>query len=355
MSLIFREGKYFSWERQPEALCLSEFLLFFKIKNFEDLKDVCPSYERFIKEQDRIRIILQSFLDWPIIHFDDDPMYPVPIHIKRSYSELYEQVLIEAYEHTKGLVSAEDFDKIENFFRQTFRGDILQKLQYSILTSGGEENISLVFAENFRFKSEKGFFNLFSMPKEERHVIVPYSDSGSIFVSDYRQFEFRTFLNLQGKNEFLKDPSIYDSLGSHLQISSNDAKVGIISSLYGSSKNSKIEEFLDKSSLLDRVKSNVFWADEYPVYIPDDSEEGKSVHTITQTISQYRYIERLSNILDLFNNSKSKFIFPLHDSIIASIEEEEFDLASQIVQSMECDVYKVKCYVGPNFKEIEEV
>lgn len=355
MSLIYKEEKYYSWERQDDALSLSEFLLFFKIKNFEDLKTICPSFERFSKERDRVRIILQSFLNWPIRHFDDDPMYPVPIHTKRAYTELYEEVLLEALEYTKDRVSVDDFDRIENFFRFKFRGDALDRLKYDILTSEGQREIRLAFAENFRFKSEKDCYNLFSLPKDDRHVIIPHSESSSIFVADYRQFEFRTFLKLQGKSEFLSDSSIYESLGNHLGIEAKDVKVGMISSLYGTSKNSKIEEFLDKDSLYSRIHSNVFWDNEYPVFIPDDSEKNKSIHTIVQTISQYKYIERLSKILDLLNGKKSKFVFPLHDSVIVSLDDEEIDLASDMVKIMECETYKTKCYIGSNFRDIEEV
>ena len=117
----------------------------------------------------------------------------------------------------------------------------------------------------------------------------------------------------------------------------------------------KFEEFFGKETLLNQIDGNIFWYDDMPVYVPPDDPDGKRVHTIVQTISQYRYLNKLDRILKMLHNKRSKFIFPLHDSIILSLRKDEEEIIDAVFEILEDDVYKIKAYMGPNYRDITEI
>lgn len=331
-------------------------LLFFKIKQFHELKDISSAYEDFDYWDGRVRTILNSFVDFPINFIDDDPWRCIPRSIAENYSEFQEQVLVDSIEWAKGLMNdPEDFVKIQNFFQNEFHGRVLEEMDFEIKTPSGTEEISLSFAENFRFKSNSGFFNIFTIPKASRDIIVPQDQDSIIFAADFRQFEFRTFLKLQGLDDILKSDDIYATIGKELNMGDNP-KVSILAYLYNDKDDRKLESFFKKKDLLSRVDdNNIFWSDEGPVYIPGDHENKKKVHTIIQTVSQYVYLKKLDKILQVLHNKRSQFLFPLHDSVILSLRKDEPEVLESVMDILEDETYKIKCYMGPNFRDAVEI
>lgn len=341
----------FSDSRNDESINLDDLMMFFKIKTESDLEDVSSYYGEFFDCKMKVRNILLSFLDFPIEVGSYDERRLIPDFLWRRYRVSKEDLYRDALDYFSKMVGPENFKKICSFFLK-FQSTIIDKLKYSVTTKNGKAEISLLFAENFRFKSEQDTLNIFNLHKEARDVIIPEKNA-IIFSADFRQFEFRTFLHIQGLDQYLQFENIYEKIGHDLGIH-DDAKSAIISYLYGS-KNVKLESFFQKDSLLEKIESNVFWFNDLPVFIKEDYDPGKKIHTINQTISQYCYIDKLNQILNLMNGKNSKFIFPLHDSIIISLDRGEDFLFDNILDIMEDNVYKVKCYAGDNFRDIEEI
>lgn len=357
MSIFSCNNEIYFWDRKEfeikNGISLLELFLFFKLKGFSDLKDVSPSYEKFLDWDRKIKNISYSFSQFPIKPCDDDPWRMIPKRILEGYNEFKEETLIEGLKWCESQISKEDFVKINLFFKDIFAGNVIKKMDYALKSNNGLGKVSLSFAENFRFKSNSNSFNLFSLKKEDREIVIPQDDNSCIFAADFRQFEFRTFLEIQGMTEYFND-NLYENLGKDLNIKTQDLKVGIIAYLYGNG-NENLEKFFRRNVILQQIKNNVFWYKEMPVYVPEEHTDGKKIHTIVQTLSQYRYLEKLEKILIKLENYNSKFIFPLHDSIIISLRKDEIDLIDDLVNILEDGTYKVKCFIGPNYKDLTEI
>jgi hypothetical protein len=226
-------------------------------------------------------------------------------------------------------------------------------MSYEIFTTHGCERIDLDFSENFRFKSVNGSFGLHSLPKQKRIDIVTHNKDSFLYVVDFRQFEFRTFLYLTGADVDYDELDLYEFYAKKLNLEKNNFKINLISHLYSDSS-SYLNRELSKELILDSISDGFFVANKTPIYV-GGSENKKSIHTIVQTYSYFDYLRKLSKILRLLDNKKSKFIFPLHDCMIFSIEGDEIDIIEQIDTILEDDIYKIKKYIGKNFLEIEEI
>lgn len=353
--------RVYFWDRKENlgqtGVSLSELLLFFKIKQFSNLKEISNSYDDFEYWEARIQTIFRSFANFPMVQDESDIWKCVPRQIAEAYNEAREQVLTEALVFAgKQFPSVEDFEKVQDFFQNQFPGRVIEKMDYPIRTSTGSEDISLTFAENFRFKTVSGSFHLFGLKKELRDMIVPADDDSVLFVADFRQFEFRTFLKLQGMDSFLDDDNLYQNLGKELGMSSSDLKVEIISYLYGQKEDRKLESFFQKKRMLARIEDErIIYTEEGPVFVPSEDNAGKQIHTLVQTVSQYVYLKKLDKILNLLHNKQSKFIFPLHDSVIISLRRDEPEVFDEILEILEDKTYKIKCYMGANFRDAQEI
>jgi hypothetical protein len=355
MTSFPHRGKIYSWGADKQiGIPVDELLLLFKIKKISDL-EFLPTYVEYQASQKKVNNILNSFSNFPINLEPYDAWDLVPTQIVEAYNSSIEALYQSAIDHFEQLAGPEDFKKVEEFFDKTFPKNILSKLEsYFINVSGSPAEVSLKYAENFRFKSDHGFFNLFNLPKVERGKVLPSNEDEFIFMVDFRQFEFRSFLDIQGINQFFNDTNLYEQLGQSLNMDKEDLKVAIISYLYGSRFSDKLEEFFQKNRLVNSAKNSIFWFKDVPVYVGGNVEPGKKIHTIVQTISQYNYISKLEKIFKLLEDKKTSFMFPLHDAMIFSMHNDEIDLIESIVSILEDDVYKVKCYVGPNLLEAEE-
>lgn len=327
-------------------------MLFFKIKQIDDLNYI-ESFNDFTLSKNKIENASKSFYNFPIDHGRYDLVDFIPKQIVDEYIENGNRFYADVVDR---LSDVDDYDAVCNFFQNKFKKNLIKRLQnYKINFSNKDSFVYLKYAENFRFKSEQGFQNIFNIPILERVNVLPNDKNDFIFMIDFRQFEFRTFLKIQGIDSFFGEKKIYEVIGEKLGINSDNVKTSIIAYLYGSKLQPKMEDFFKKQKLISTLKNEIIWIDDYPVFNDKSSDENKKIHTTIQTISQYKYLEKLDRILDLIKNKKSSFIFPLHDSMIFSINKNEIDLIDQIIELAEDEVYKVKSYVGKNLFEVEEI
>jgi hypothetical protein len=225
-------------------------------------------------------------------------------------------------------------------------------LKKEIVVNNGTALTSFLFSENFRFKAAPDSLNVFNLQKENRDVLIPQTEDSIIFAPDFRQFEFRTFLNIQNISSYFEHEQIYEEIGKSLKIA--NPKESIISYLYGS-KNQKFEEFFKKESLIDKIEDEIFWFNGLPIFVMDGYDFGKKVHTIIQTVSQFSYVEKLNKIVDYLSDKKSCFLYPHHDCMVFSIHNSEPEVVDFLIDQMEDEVYKVKCYAGSNYRDILEI
>lgn len=344
------EGQFFVFEDKIEQnLDLKDFFTFFKLKNDNRDQFSFGLNDKFIKKQEfesKFHAILHSFSK--IEDIDEYSMFDlIPFHIFENFAKLNYDFYSTCLNEFKTKSIFNDF--FEFYIKNLELFQITDKIggNYSF----GET--SFEFAENFRFKSKKGTFDLFHLGKEQRSVVECPPDH-FVYAPDYKQFEFRTFLDLIGYNKSIFSESIYNFLGSRMGMPADKAKISSISWLYSPYPNEKLDTEMDKRIILNKIVNGCGHFD-YPVFVGEDSQPHKRIHTIVQTVSQFVYIEKLHRVLSMLKDKRSKFVFPLHDSMIFFIHKSELELTEEIDNLMEDEVYKTKKYIGKNYKDIEEI
>ena len=326
-------------------LDLKDLGVLFKLSDLKSFN--CRSFEDFETIKNKINKFVFSYKDNRINH-NRGIFELIPTFLLKEFLETRTVVLEEIYEN---LQQKSRFSEIEKFFRLKAKTSCIENLKFDIVTSEGSASVDLKFAENFRFKAAHGTLNIFNMPKDKRHIIIPQEDDHFLYCADFRQFEFRTFLMINPcVQEDFNDLNLYQTL----QKKYNVEKQQIIAYMYGQ-HNAALEKIFPTAPLLEKAEGGIFFWRKYPVALQDGVSERKNVHTIIQTISQYIYLEKLRKVLDLLKDKKSKFLYPFHDNMIFSIHKNEKELMKQIKNLLEDDVYFVKEYIGNNLLEVKEI
>lgn len=342
------DGKnaYFAWNKEEvcsEFFELKDFALFFKRKSLQEFSDL-PEFQRFERQKIKFVHWAQTFSDI------SDNFEPIPPYM-----------LLE-FIRAKGALLASWLDQIRNkhiynlflsyyeAHRESF--DVERKMNFKVRTREGFKNVNLKFAENFRFKPEGDTLNLFNMRDVERDLLLP--DEGHfLYVIDFRQFEFRTFLNLVDAPVDFSKENLYEQIGEMAKI--ENPKQELLAYLYSRRVDERIKPYIDKEKIWDNLSEDAFVWREFPVYLNPDYEDNKKLHTIIQTISYFIYLQKLAKILSLLGGKNSRILYPLHDAMIFSIEENEATIIPQISQVLEDEVYKIKQLVGENYSELERL
>lgn len=345
---ILWDKKRFQFEK---CIDLQDLAIFFKIKKFSDLKKEFPeAFFEFEKERSRIETWVDSFSNVGEKNLSNFHLFPKPI--AQNFLRSKKNLLMNFWD---SLHERSQFLNLISFYQESFQlFDVVRKMNYQVRTSTGLKQVNLIFAENFRFKSVPETLNLFHMKKDLRSCIVPWDQDSFIYAVDFRQFEFRTFLMLAGSNIDFEILDLYQEIGNCFGISKNDSKIKLISHIYSDDNSKEFSHFFDKNEIFSRTSGDFFEWDRCPIFV-GRAEEKKKLHTIIQTISYFFYLDRLSEVLKILDKKKSRFIFPLHDSMIFSIHKTELDLIEEIAEILETDIYKIKKYIGPNFLDMEEI
>lgn len=357
--IIPRDDSYF-WGRKDNkvfknSVDLSDIFNFYRVYDIENVASLFSdkNISLYVDSKTRIKNTLKSYNN--IIknknNFSIEEL--VPENLLKEYCHLHIELLKSSHKFLKD--TSNNYDDIIKFFKGFTAANCIKKLNYNIKTTSGIQHIDLLYQANFRMKSRQGCFNFFNMQKKDRSCIIPQDSNSYIFCADFRQFEIRTLCLLNSTIDIdFSNKEIYSDLANKLGMNKDDAKVQIIAYGYGQ-KNDKLDKVLNRKAILDKINNNFFSWRGYPVIVGNKDAESVKIHTVVQTISQYIYIEKLSRILSLLDNKKSKFLFPLHDSIVVSINKEEQGLKQSIVDIMEDDVYKVRQYEGTNFFNLKEI
>ena len=352
------DGVHFYWNKTANAkiensVDLRDIFNFYRIVELNDLASLFPT-ENVVKYHDiknKMRSIFSSY-NIANINIGDYQFYDlIPERFLRELCLSETRILKEGFDFLNEkpwLAEAVDF------FRNFEAMDVLRRMNYEVNTTEGMKKVRLRWQANFRFNSLPGYLNLFNMRKEDRKKIIPHSSDHVIYYADFRQFEVRTFLMLHPhlKIDF-ENRELYAELAGRLGLDLASAKQQIIAYGYGQ-ENKKLDAVLDRKAILENIEGDFYSWNGYPVIFRPKDQDKIKIHTLVQTIAQYKYVEKLNKIMDLLSETRSKFIYPLHDSVILSLHKDEFDLIDQFKNILEDDVHKIQQCLGPNLGELED-
>lgn len=298
--------------------------------------------DQYLFEKKRLMIFLNTYKEVGAKTENKSIFSLVPESIIDSYVQTRLEILNQSLQSLK---KKSCYNELINFFKQ--KEFVLNRLMnYEIKTTSGTEKINLDYAANFRFKAVDGGLNYFHLPKTQREKIIPQSVDDVILYIDFRQFEFRTFLELSEFDIDFSIPNLYDLV----EKKTGYTKQQILAYTYSS--NDRLENIFKKKRILEKINSeNLFVHEMNPILLNDNDEPNKKLHTIIQSISYYRLLKKLLNILLFLSTKKSKLLFPFHDAILVSWNQDEKDVPEKIINLCEDNIYKVKTQTGNTFLE----
>lgn len=341
-----------SWDKKKYSenfYDLKDLAIFFRIKNIFDFASKFDrEYSIYRNEKNKIKKWNLTFQGLNQNNKNNFEIIPGNLAINYLYAknELFYTWInsIKDLQPYKKFLSYYDRNK-ESFF-------LLRDMQYEIYTSEGFQKVNLEFSENFRFKSKHGYYNLFNMPTHSRDEICA-RDKSFIYMIDFRQFEFRTFLNITGADVDFEDLDLYNHIGERLGL--ENPKIELISYLYSSRNDENLEKIIKKNDLIENIKDELYEWNGYPVFINEDFEQNKKVHSIIQSISYLIYLQKFAKIIELLKGYDSKLIYPLHDAMIFNILDSEVELIDKISEILSDNIYKTKEYFGKDLLNVKEI
>ena len=336
------DRKYFS----EDYFDLKVFSTFFKLKEDRDFSIFPEEYSKYQDSLSRARAWIKTF-KVTNVKIRDGKIYPS--RLAQQFLRCKADLLISFHQWMSESSIYEPFLEYYTQHKKSF--DVVGDMHYYLPTLEGEKLVDLVFAENFRFKPNKGTFSLATLKKEGRGIIRA-RENHFVYMADFSQFEFRTFLYLTDSKVDFSSQTIYEDIGEELGI--QDPKIRLISNLYSEKEDLEIKKVVDKNKLVAKLSEEEIVLGQFPVYV-GDSPKNKKIHTVIQTISYFYYLRKLAKVLQHIKDRESSFIFPLHDAMIFSISKDELFLVDEIVEILESEVYKVKSYIGKDLKEMERI
>ena len=347
---------YFYWDKTittpiKNSIDLKDVFNFYRIFEIDEFTSLFSHQEfaNYFAVKKQIKNILYSYKRIGVNTKAYEAYDLIPDYIIKDFFNLEVEVLRKA----KNYIEKKSwYNKLITFFLIFEQINVLRDLNYQIKTTEGFKGVSLLWQANFRFKSYPGYFNLFNLKKEDRDIIIPQDSDHILYHADFRQFEIRTLLSLIPDLDIdFEEKDLYVNFAKKYNLDPKEAKIDIIAYSYGK-ENKKLENIINKQSILENIINELYVWNNYPVVVREEDKENVKLHTIVQTISQYKYLEKLQKILLLLKGKESKFIYPHHDSVIISISKKELDIIPEIRKILEDDVYKIHECVGKNFKEM---
>lgn len=340
----------FTWNKKDnlKSIDLKNLFNTFEIKSISDACEFLDlDYQNFQVYKNKIDAIVNSYKKFEKEYgCKFSVLEVVPKWLFDAFSEEKEKILTDL---SQFFVLNYDIDVLSFFSSEIFSLD--RVLKKNLETLDGPKSLEFQFQKNFRFKNS-GEYNVYNMPKKDRAKIIPQKEDHFLYALDFKQFEFRTFLDLHPNLEIPKSESLYDYYSDFFGLAKEECKVGIISYLYGK-RNDTLDHFFKKNELI--PSDNYFKHDDHVVLIDDRQPENKILHTIVQSISQYRLMEKILNILNLLKDKDSLFLFPLHDELLFSINRDEKDLIPKIKRIIVDEVYQAHEFIGLNYFEMRKI
>ncbi len=234
------------------------------------------------------------------------------------------------------------------------------------------------------------YYNVQNLTRDgdEKKQIVSRFDGGSIFVCDYVSFESKIALYLSEDENFIKKywnrdlhletASIiygpYESIQAEHRKLAKDVNHAMMFGAGEESLLSKLEFLKNPSEALYNIRSflspilnkayrlNTFQKEHgYIVndwgYIINPKKDFAAFSNFIQSSAAEILVDKIFEVKKLFKNKESKFLFPIHDSMIFDISPKEKELFQEIPKLL--SAYKdyffaVSCKFGHNYKNLSE-
>ena len=357
---LIGDDQAFYWNKKinaitPGAIDLKDIFNFYRVKDVGGLSEVFSSenLNEYFRVKQQLQSILRSYRITKIKVSKYGIHELVPERVLKAFLLSEIKVLQDAHGF---LQKKEWYDDVIRFFKsEKCATNVLTHMNFPIRTLDGMTGVNLTWQANFRFNPMPGYLNLFNMQKKDRYKIIPQDEDHVIYEADFRQFEVRTFCMIHPELEVdFSNRELYNDLAEQLGLDPQTAKQQIIAYGYGQS-NERLDKVLNRSAILEGVRDDFYSWNGYPViFRPGDSDKIK-IHTIVQTISNYMYLQKLRDLLAKLSETNSKFMYPLHDSVIISLDKGDEKFIPDLQSILEDDVYKVKQCLGPNLSELKEI
>jgi len=199
-------------------------------------------------------------------------------------------------------------------------------------------------------------FPVLTLKKELRSAIEPHND---YFVElDFNAAELRTLMSLQGKAQPRGDihewniQNIFRGLGTR-----DEAKKRIFAWLY----NPESDDYLcsrayDRESVVQKYftqgQVTTFWNKVIP------SEERTALNYIIQSTCAENVLRQMIKVSNYLKGCKSYVAFPIHDSIVLDLSEEDKERLPEIIEifsNTALGKFKVNIGVGLNFGNLKKI
>lgn len=327
-----------------DCLDLQDIYNFWRIFSLEELQNFLKLDTKYSFYQNKIQNILYSYKNISIDISKYDIKDLVPTYLYNDFLIEKQKIIENAFNWIK---EKKYFPKLEEFFIKNANTNIIKYFNFKLNTTNGLQKVDLLYAANFRFKASPGTLNIFHMPTIERRQIIPQNNNSFLYMADFKQFEFRTFLKIHPNSPYdLNEEKIYEKIAIDLKTNEKDAKNQAISYIYGQ-ENQKLDKILNRRAILDLINDEYFEWNGLPVVITNKDDK-KSIHTIIQTISQYYILSILDKTISLLKKLDSALLYPFHDELIFSINRSEEWVLDEIKNTISNETYKIHEYVGEN-------
>lgn len=206
-----------------------------------------------------------------------------------------------------------------------------------------------------RLTTEENSFPILNLNKQYRGILHPKNDF--LLELDYNAAEVRVFLALSG----IEQPSVDIHEWNRAKFGysdRNEAKNNFISWLYG--KKNVSEEKFKKVYNTDYIKSK-YWdgntvINHYGRKIVAD--EFHSINYIVQSTAADLALRQAINVNKILNNSGSKIIALIHDSILIDMKKEDREKIKNIIDTYsrtEFGKFLCSVKIGKNFGEMKKI
>jgi len=331
----------------------------------------CPEalMERWERSSDKLRALIKSFAT-ACVPLDENCFFDlVPEKFLIEFCQVKNQICEHVFENC---------EKPKNYDYLVSLSEIIEDMKYRKLNIN-QKNLSMFKPDHRKFvktlkqithsckfniygtktgrlTTEPKSFPILTLKKELRCVIEPHND---YFVElDYNAAELRTLIALQGKPQPEGDlhdwniQNVFRGLGTR-----DEAKKRIFAWLY----NPESDDYLasrayDRDSVVQKYFTEgqviTFWDKVIP------SEKRTALNYIIQSTCAESVLRQMIKVSDHLKGCKSYVAFPIHDSIVLDLSEEEREKLPEIIEifsNTALGKFKVNVSVGTNFGNLKRL
>ena len=222
-------------------------------------------------------------------------------------------------------------------------GHSLEKIRYNMFSSA-----------TGRLATEKGFFPILNISKEERGRITPQND---VFLElDLNGAEIRTLLALSGKQQPNHDIHEYNKEVLTGGATRKETKARFFAWLYNPEATDKeLEKLYNKDAYRGHYKEGYITT---PYGRELKVDERRALNYLTQSTTSDIVLENAYKIMNFLKGKKSFVAFTMHDSVVLDFCKEEHNLVGEIKNIFETNIFgrflSTVC-IGKNYGNLREI